>query len=113
MKLEDYQFFTNSLIRNLAKDPRVEGVVALGSMASQDIHPDRWSDHDFFVIVGSGHQELFRNNMDWLPSAAEILFSYRETTHGLRSCIEMATLWNLPCLTGVNWTWPKSTAIAS
>jgi Streptomycin adenylyltransferase len=66
-------------------DERVLGLVALGSMARQDTQPDRWSDHDFFVIVRSGEQETFRQNLSWLPDAGDLVLSYRETAHGLKA----------------------------
>ncbi|MCI0417100.1 hypothetical protein L0222_30385 [bacterium] len=44
--------------QQLTAEESVLGLVALGSMAAQDYVPDQWSDHDFFVIVRSGHQEF-------------------------------------------------------
>ena len=84
MDLAAYQGFTRTLVRNLSLDARVEGLVALGSMAAQDVPPDRWSDHDFFVIVRSGHQVEFRQDLTWLPAADEILYHYQETRHGVK-----------------------------
>ena len=46
-----YAAFTEALRARLEADPRVVGLVALGSMARRDYEPDRWSDHDFFVIT--------------------------------------------------------------
>lgn len=84
MQAAEYQAFTATLLANLEKDPRVVGLVAVGSMAQQDYQPDRWSDHDFFVVVEPGRQESFRGDLGWLPQAAEIVFSYRETEHGMK-----------------------------
>lgn len=53
-------------------------------MAQVDYGPDEWSDHDFFVIVESGAQEEFRRDFFWLPSPADIIFSFRETEHGVK-----------------------------
>jgi hypothetical protein len=53
MTLEEYQAFTDTLQRNLEQDDRVIGLVAAGSMAGEHHLPDRWSDHDFLVIVFS------------------------------------------------------------
>jgi hypothetical protein len=84
MQPEEYQNFTNALYQNLERDQRVIGLVAVGSMAQQDYQPDRWSDHDFFVVVAPGEKESFRSNLNWLPQASEIVLSYRETLHGLK-----------------------------
>jgi Streptomycin adenylyltransferase len=85
MDAEGYERFTERLREGLAADERVLGLVALGSMARQDTQPDRWSDHDFFVIVRSGDQETFRQNLSWLPDAGDLVLSYRETAHGLKA----------------------------
>jgi hypothetical protein len=84
MQKAEYQDFTATLLDRLTRDQRVIGLVALGSMAEQDYLPDRWSDHDFFVVVKSGEQEAFRVDLSWLPYFEEIAFSYRETAHGLK-----------------------------
>jgi hypothetical protein len=84
MHIDDYRALTAALRQNLATDPRVLGFVALGSMAEQDITPDRWSDHDFFVITHPGQQEPMRSDFSWIPQAERIAFSFRETAHGLK-----------------------------
>ncbi len=67
MDLKQYRTFTATLTETLAVDGRVVGLIALGSMAEQDYPPDRWSDHDFFVITEPGAQEAFRADLSWLP----------------------------------------------
>lgn len=84
MNLTAYNQFTEQLRQKLADDPRVLGLVALGSMAQQDTLPDEWSDHDFFVITIQGVQEDMRQDLSWLPQADEIVFHFRETEHGLK-----------------------------
>ncbi len=84
MNSQDYQQFTEQLKQNLDNNPHVVGLVALGSMAQTDHQPDAWSDHDFFVVVESGRQEDFRQDLHWLPYPENILLSYRETAHGLK-----------------------------
>lgn len=84
MTPKHYQQFTQQLQTALENDPRVVGLVALGSMAGQGRQPDEWSDHDFFVVVESGTQEDFRQNLNWLPDTDHIVFSFRETAHGLK-----------------------------
>jgi hypothetical protein len=85
MDAEEYRRFTASLQERLGADPRVLGLVALGSMAAEDTQPDRWSDHDFFVLVRTGEQESFRRDLSWLPDAHDLVLSYRETAHGLKA----------------------------
>lgn len=84
MQSQEYQEFTATLLSNLEADWRVIGLVALGSMARQDYAPDRWSDHDFFVIVEAGAQEALRTDLKWLPRYEEVALYFRETAHGLK-----------------------------
>lgn len=84
MNSEEYQKFTLDLQNRLKQDPRVLGLIAVGSMSERDYSPDRWSDHDFFVVVSSGSQEHFRTNLSWLPNPGSIVFHFRETAHGLK-----------------------------
>lgn len=83
MQRTEYDAFTQRLRANLENDPRVVGLVALGSMAETS-RVDRWSDHDFFVITAAGVQEDFRANVTWLPDAARVVLNIRETAHGLK-----------------------------
>ena len=85
MNLAGYNQFTEELRQKLADDPRVLGLVALGSMAQQDYPPDDWSDHDFFVVTIQGVQEDMRQELSWLPRADELVFHFRETEHGLKA----------------------------
>ena len=85
MNLARYNRFTEELTRKLDDDPRVLGLVALGSMAQQDYQPDAWSDHDFFVITIQGVQEDMRQDLSWLPRADELVFQFRETEHGVKA----------------------------
>ena len=82
---EEYELFARDLQRRLEADPRVLGLVAVGSMARQGSQPDRWSDHDFFVVVQPGTQESFRSNLDWVPRHDQIVLSFRETAHGVKA----------------------------
>ena len=84
MSPEDYRAFTAELANGLVRDPRVAGLVAVGSMAERDYAPDEWSDHDFFLISDPGGQETFRTDLSWLPRAGEIVMSFRETEHGVK-----------------------------
>jgi hypothetical protein len=81
---EEYRAFTAELRARLAADPRVIGLVAVGSMADRDYGPDEWSDHDFFVITRPGEQEALRVDLGWLPGCDRVALSFRETEHGLK-----------------------------
>jgi lincosamide nucleotidyltransferase len=81
---DEYGTFTDRLRESLQRDSHVLGLVALGSMAAMDYEPDRWSDHDFFVIVSPGEQERLRSRLDWLPDAERIALAFRETDHGVK-----------------------------
>ncbi len=84
MNREHYQQLTRALIERVAERPEVLGLVALGSMSGVGGVPDEWSDHDFFLIVQDGFEEIYRQKIDWLPDESEILFALRETEHGLK-----------------------------
>jgi hypothetical protein len=92
MEPDDYRSFTTTLAANLASDPRVLGLIALGSMAEQDYLPDRWSDHDFFVVTVPGAQEAFRTDLSWLPNHKQLAFWFRETPHALRAVYDSGHL---------------------
>ncbi|HEX9985364.1 MAG TPA: hypothetical protein VGF69_19060 [Thermoanaerobaculia bacterium] len=81
--MSPYHAFTEQLVSTLTADPRVVGIVALGSMAEQGRTPDRYSDHDFFVIAHEA--EALRASTDWLPDRERIAFWFRETPHGCKA----------------------------
>lgn len=81
--MKEYQRWTGRLIQGLEGDPRVLGLIALGSMAG---NPDPYSDHDFFVITQRGEEETFRTDLSWLP--CRIALAFRETEHGLKVVTE-------------------------
>jgi len=85
MNLEDYKAFTQALLESFQADPRVTGLVALGSMTGGDYTPDDWSDHDFFVITAPGEQDGFRASPGWLPDARDIVYHYQDTAHGAKA----------------------------
>jgi hypothetical protein len=80
----NYQRFTETLTDQLSQYGDVLGLVALGSMATRDHLPDRFSDHDFFVIVRPGTQSWYRENRQWLPEHERIVFTFQETAHGMK-----------------------------
>ena len=85
MQLTEYRSWTAALLASLERDPRVLGLVALGSMAECDRRPDEFSDHDFFVITRSGEQPWFRSSSSWLPEPESIVFFFAETPHGCKA----------------------------
>lgn len=82
--MDAYQAFTDQLVRTLSDQPTVTGIVALGSMAGQHGRtPDRFSDHDFFVIAEDA--EPLRQTTAWLPHPDRIALWFRETAHGCKA----------------------------
>ncbi|MBK9091123.1 MAG: hypothetical protein IPL90_19635 [Holophagales bacterium] len=83
-----YDAFSRTLTSALAADPRVVGLVALGSMSGAGVPPDAFSDHDFFVITVPGLQEDLRTDLGWLPGSGRAVLVHRETEHGLKVVLE-------------------------
>lgn len=81
-----YKRFTDELIAWAVHDPRVIGLVALGSMADTGRTYDEWSDHDFWVITRNGDAQQIRSDPAWLPEADRIVVHFEESQHG-RSAI--------------------------
>ena len=88
--MNEYVAFTGALRWNLERDPRVLGLVALGSMAERGRAPDRWSDHDFFVVAEDA--ESLRRTLEWLPHPERIALWFRETAHGCKAVYDDAHL---------------------
>lgn len=84
MESSAYAHFTQQLVANLERDPRVLGLVAAGSMAGTHQQPDQWSDHDFLIVTESGAEEALRTSTDWLPAHLPIVLHFRETSHGCK-----------------------------
>src|SRR5690349_14176109 len=84
MEPADYHAWTRALRDALGGDDRVVGLVAVGSMADRDYGPDRYSDHDFFVVSTPGGQEALRRDLSWLPAGRPVALTLRETEHGLK-----------------------------
>jgi hypothetical protein len=80
-----YRDFTERLLARVGADSEVIGLVALGSMSGEPPLADSFSDHDFFVVVAAGAQERLRTDLSWLPDAADVVLSFRETAHGLKA----------------------------
>lgn len=63
--------------------PKCSGLVLLGSGAER-VRIDRWSDHDFYLVVDADAAERYRQDLEWLPEGPAIVLSPRETQHGLK-----------------------------
>jgi hypothetical protein len=85
MELTEYRNWTAALLASLERESRVLGLVALGSMAECGRRPDRFSDHDFFVITKPGEQSWFRSASSWLPDPESIVLHFPETPHGCKA----------------------------
>ena len=79
-----FRRYVDRLVEGLAADPRVLGIVGLGSTAMNGRAPDRWSDHDLWVVVEDGAEEEFRSDASWLPDADRLVLWFRETPHGMK-----------------------------
>lgn len=77
--------YLERLIASLGADEQVIGVVALGSTAATVREPDRWSDHDLWVVVEPGSEERYRTDPSWLPDHGRLLLWLRETEHGMKA----------------------------
>ena len=78
-----YNDFIDSLARVVEARDDTLGLVLLGSSADRE-RADEWSDHDFFLVTTDGAQERYRTDLSWLPDAAHLALSVRETHHGLK-----------------------------
>ena len=85
MTPEAHSAFTAALLKRLDAEADVLGLVLLGSSSGEPPLPDDFSDHDLFVVTRPGAQERFRNDLGWLPNAADLVLSFRETAHGVRA----------------------------
>ncbi|MGZ6132921.1 MAG: hypothetical protein ACXWK9_00600 [Myxococcaceae bacterium] len=85
MTPEAHAAFITALLKRLDGDPDVLGLVLLGSSSGEPPGADAFSDHDLFVVTRSGAQERFRNDLAWLPNAADLVLTFRETAHGVRA----------------------------
>ncbi len=84
MTPHEHAQFTGRVLAAVDPDPRVLGVVALGSSARTSRLPDRFSDHDLFLVVEVEGVEHYRSSTDWLPEPERFVLSYRETDHAVK-----------------------------
>jgi predicted nucleotidyltransferase len=74
---ERFEQYLLAVTERLRADPRVIGLVAMGSTAERN-RVDAWSDHDLAIITRPGHQEELRRERDWLPDADRLVLDVVE-----------------------------------
>lgn len=79
----DFIEFQQRMVERIASIPEVMGLMFAGSSANL-ARADRFSDHDFYLIVEDDAAERFRQDLFWLPDSDAILLRPRETAHGLK-----------------------------
>src|SRR5215468_1078756 len=68
--------YSASFVQALAAFDEVAGIAALGSTADPEIW-DRWSDHDFAVVLRNGEPTWFLHDVRWMPEATRIVAAAR------------------------------------
>lgn len=63
----------------------VIGIIGLGSIGSDKDRLDKYSDLDFFVIVSPDIQEQMIESPNWLSSAGELDFVFKNSDHGCKA----------------------------
>jgi hypothetical protein len=77
-----FEAFTRRLIEWARSRHDVVGVVALGSTAAITHAPDRYSDHDLFVVTVDSAAQGLRDDVGWLPDAERVALCHADTEHG-------------------------------
>lgn len=72
-----FEQYLQAVIDRLRLDPRVIGLVAMGSTAERH-RVDEWSDHDLAIVTLPGHQEALRRDRSWLPDAEHLVLDVIE-----------------------------------
>lgn len=81
--LERFEAYLSTVRDRLAADPRVVGLVGMGSTAER-WRVDEWSDHDLAIIVAAGHEDDFRFGREWLPDGDELVIDVVEWHGGAK-----------------------------
>lgn len=81
--LERFETYLDAVRERLAADPRVVGLVGMGSTAER-WRVDEWSDHDLAIIVTAGDEEAFRRGRAWLPDAERLVIDVVEWHGGAK-----------------------------
>ncbi len=80
----DFGIFVERLLDWAREEPRVIGLVLMGSTAERH-RVDEWSDHDFAVVTVPGEQEAFRRDLSWLPGHTSTAATGREWHNGFKA----------------------------
>ncbi|MCU1421947.1 MAG: hypothetical protein JWN36_1598 [Microbacteriaceae bacterium] len=81
--LARFTLYSRQLLAACQNDPRVVGLVFMGSGAAH-WRVDEWSDHDFAVVCESGAQEALRSDLSWLPQHKSLVTVAREHHDGFK-----------------------------
>ncbi|WP_225753913.1 hypothetical protein [Actinotalea sp. Marseille-Q4924] len=68
----------------LAADGRALALLGLGSVGLERDRLDRWSDLDFFVVVGPGAKGPMIEDLSWLTGVAPVAYAFRNTPDGYK-----------------------------
>lgn len=79
----DFLDYQRRLVEAVSKRSDVLGLMFAGSSANI-VRADKYSDHDFYLVVEDQVAEKYRQELDWLPDSENILLRPRETQHGLK-----------------------------
>lgn len=80
---ERFAVFLDEVVALAERDPRLVGLVVMGSGADP-ARLDEWSDHDLALVTVPGHQDTFRHDLSWLPRAESIAMSAVEHHGGVK-----------------------------
>lgn len=72
-----FEHYLQAVADRLRDDPRVVGLVGMGSTAERH-RVDEWSDHDLAIVTLPGHQDALRHERTWLPDAERIVLDVIE-----------------------------------
>lgn len=72
-----FEQYLEAVADRLRTDPRVIGLVGMGSTAERH-RVDEWSDHDLAIVTLPGHQEELRRERTWLPDAEHLVLDVVE-----------------------------------
>lgn len=78
-----FESYLNRVIEALRADPRVVGLVGMGSTAER-WRVDEWSDHDLAIIVEAGAEDEFRHGRDWIPGRDRLVIDVVEWHGGAK-----------------------------
>lgn len=74
--------------RSLSETPHALALIGLGSSGREMARLDPYSDLDFFVIVETGYQPKFLNDLSWLSRVNPIAFRFMNTDDGYKLLFE-------------------------